>query len=107
MQELRSRGVSQKHIDAALSTAFGDTRQLPTSEPGSEAEEREWFAKHMCAVHASMNARRSCCTAVVGEKLPHWSAGYVWLIALNIVGGAVACCQQNGATFKHQLPELA
>jgi hypothetical protein len=41
MQELRMRRVAQEHIDAALASVFGDSKQLAGREPLDEQQESE------------------------------------------------------------------
>jgi hypothetical protein len=41
LQELRSRGVAQQHIDAAMSAVFGPGRQLPGRDAANDQEEGE------------------------------------------------------------------
>jgi hypothetical protein len=41
LQELRSRGVAQQHIDAAMVAVFGPGRQLPGRDAANDQEEGE------------------------------------------------------------------
>jgi hypothetical protein len=41
LQELRSRGVAQQHIDAAMTAVFGPGRQLPGRDAANDQEEGE------------------------------------------------------------------
>lgn len=59
LQELRSRGVAREHIDAALSSVFGDGKQLPAREPGNPAEEGGRAAH--CILQTAV--RLTCCAA--------------------------------------------